>query len=98
MARKIADCRQFPSENGCTLTITGEEAEVMAAAIAHAVTAHHHVDDEELRSWLRANLEDEATVDREQRICASQPPRGQSFPRGVWDTRRDVDHGGDDDC
>jgi hypothetical protein len=46
------------------LTIIGEEEEVMAAATAHAVSVHHHVDDEELRSWLLANLEDEATADR----------------------------------
>ena len=59
MTRKVADCRRFPSDIGCTLTIAGEEEEVMAAATAHAVSAHHHADDEELRSWLRANLEDE---------------------------------------
>jgi predicted small metal-binding protein len=62
VARKVADCRRFPSENGCTLTIAGEEEEVMAAAIAHAISAHHHADDTELRSWLRSNLEDEATA------------------------------------
>ena len=28
MARKIADCRDFPSEMNCTLTISGEEDEV----------------------------------------------------------------------
>lgn len=64
MARKVADCRKFPSENGCTLTIAGEEDEVMLAATAHAISVHHHADDEELRSWLRENLEDEATADR----------------------------------
>jgi hypothetical protein len=25
MARKMADCRRFPSESNCTLTIIGEE-------------------------------------------------------------------------
>jgi hypothetical protein len=59
MTRKVADCRQFPSENGCTLTIAGEEEEVMVAAVAHAVTVHHHPDDDELRSWLHTNLQDE---------------------------------------
>ena len=39
MARKVADCRDFPSENGCTLTISGEEDEVvLAAATQHAVS------------------------------------------------------------
>ena len=60
MSRKIADCRDFPSEKGCTLTISGEEDEVVAAASQHAVAAHGHEDNEELRSWLRANLKDEA--------------------------------------
>ena len=29
MARKVADCREMPSESGCTLTIAGEEDEVV---------------------------------------------------------------------
>jgi predicted small metal-binding protein len=62
MARKVADCRRFPSESGCTLTISGEQDEVLAAAVAHAVSAHNHADNDELRSWLRDNLEDEAVT------------------------------------
>lgn len=30
--RKIADCRDFPSETNCTLAISGEEEEVVRAA------------------------------------------------------------------
>ena len=56
MGRKIADCRDFPSENGCTLTISGEEDEVVTAATQHAVSAHGHEDTDEVRSWLRQNL------------------------------------------
>jgi predicted small metal-binding protein len=59
MSRKVADCRDFPSENGCTLTIAGEEDEVMAAAAQHAATVHGHADDDELRTWLKSNLKDE---------------------------------------
>ena len=59
MSRKIADCRDFPSESGCTLTIVGEEDEVIAAAAQHAVAVHGHADNEELRSWLKNNLKDE---------------------------------------
>jgi Protein of unknown function (DUF1059) len=59
MTRKVADCRRFPSDNGCTLTISGEEDEVLAAAVQHAVSAHGHEDDAELRTWLQANLVDE---------------------------------------
>ncbi len=59
MGRKVADCRDFPSEVGCTLTISGEEDEVMQAAIQHAVAVHGHDDTEEVRTWLRQNLKDE---------------------------------------
>jgi hypothetical protein len=60
MGRKIADCRDFPSENSCTLTISGEEDEVVIAATQHAVSTHGHEDTEEVRTWLRQNLKDEA--------------------------------------
>jgi hypothetical protein len=62
MGRKVADCRDFPSESGCTLTISGEQDEVIAAAVLHAGAVHGHADDDELRSWLRENLKDEVTV------------------------------------
>jgi len=54
--RKVADCRDYPSEVGCTLTIAGEEDEVLAAAVQHAVSVHGHDDTEDLRAWLRDNL------------------------------------------
>lgn len=60
MARKVADCRQFPSESGCTLTIAGEEEEVVRAAAMHAVDVHGHEDTPELREQIRKMLEDEA--------------------------------------
>jgi predicted small metal-binding protein len=59
MTRKVADCRDFPSENNCTLTIAGEEGEVMTAAVQHAVSAHGHEDSGELRTWLSEHLKDE---------------------------------------
>lgn len=62
MSRKIADCRDMPSESGCTLTLTGEEDEVVAAACRHAVTAHGHTDTEELRDAVRAGLRDAPVV------------------------------------
>ena len=31
--RKVADCRQFPSEKNCSLTIAGTEEEVVKVAI-----------------------------------------------------------------
>jgi len=62
MGRKVADCRDFPNEVGCTLTISGEEDEVVAAAAQHASTVHGHTDGEELRGWLKDNLKDETPV------------------------------------
>lgn len=60
MSRKIADCRDFPSESGCTLTIAGEEAEVIRAASEHAVSVHGHEPGPDLEVGVRAMLKDEA--------------------------------------
>jgi hypothetical protein len=59
MTRKVADCRQFPSESGCTLTLSGEEDEVLRAAVLHAVHHHGHEDTPELREQIRSMLKDE---------------------------------------
>lgn len=60
--RKVADCREFPSEKNCSLTISGTEEEVVAAATEHAVSAHGHADTPELREQLRGMLKDEVPV------------------------------------
>jgi predicted transglutaminase-like cysteine proteinase len=57
--RKVADCRRFPSEKKCTLTIAGTEQEVLSVAVWHAVQAHGHKDTPELRKQIRAMLADE---------------------------------------
>lgn len=62
VSRKVADCRDFPSDSGCTLTISGEEEEVVRAATQHAVSVHGHEDTEEVRTWLRQNLKDEVSA------------------------------------
>ncbi|MGW7367432.1 DUF1059 domain-containing protein [Streptomyces sp. NPDC054841] len=59
MTRKVADCRRFPSETNCTLTIAGEEEEVLRAATEHAVSVHGHEDSAELREQISNMLEDE---------------------------------------
>jgi cytochrome P450 len=59
MTRKVADCRDFPSETGCTLSISGTEMEVLQAAAEHAVSTHGHVDGPELRAQIRDMLKDE---------------------------------------
>jgi len=58
MARKMVDCRTMPSDINCTLTIAGEEDEVLDAAAAHAVAKHGHEDTAELREGLRSALMD----------------------------------------
>jgi hypothetical protein len=57
--RKIADCRRFESDTGCTLTIIGEEEELIGTAAQHAVSVHGHEDTPELREQIREMLEPE---------------------------------------
>jgi len=59
MARKVIDCRDMPNEVGCTLTISGQEEEVLVAAAAHAASVHGHQDTPELKTALRGMLKDE---------------------------------------
>jgi predicted small metal-binding protein len=57
--RVVADCRLFPSENNCTLTIAGTEDEVLTAAVQHAIASHGHTNSPELRNEIRKLLKDE---------------------------------------
>ena len=57
MARMMADCRRWPSDSNCSLTIIGEEDEVLEAAVQHAVTVHSHEDTPENREKIREFLE-----------------------------------------
>ena len=59
MARMMADCRRFESDSNCSLTIIGEEDEVVEAAAQHAVSGHQHEDTPELREEVRGMLEPE---------------------------------------
>ncbi|MFE2290231.1 DUF1059 domain-containing protein [Streptomyces sp. NPDC059452] len=59
MTRKVADCRKYPSETNCSLTLTGEEDEVVRAANEHAASVHGHENGPELREQIRGMLEDE---------------------------------------
>ena len=61
--RVMIDCRNTPSQNNCSLCISGTEEEVMAVAVPHAVHAHGHKDTAELREMIRnALVEDKLTV------------------------------------
>ena len=57
MARVMADCRRWPSESNCSLTIVGEEDEVIGAAAEHAASVHGHEDTPGLRDQVRELLE-----------------------------------------
>jgi predicted small metal-binding protein len=54
--RKAIDCRDHPSERGCTLRIEGTEEEVLDTAVNHAITSHAHTDNPELREQIRSLL------------------------------------------
>ena len=56
MARKYIECRQFLSNNSCTLAISGTEDEVLDLAVLHAVVSHDRDDPHELREQLRLLL------------------------------------------
>lgn len=60
--RKVADCRDYPSDANCTLTIAGEEEEVVNAAAMHAQDVHDEQDTPELREQIRGMLKDEIAV------------------------------------
>jgi uncharacterized protein DUF1059 len=71
--RKIADCRRYESDNNCTLTIIGEEDEVLDVAAMHAVAAHGHTEGPELREQIRSILETEDSYVRGQREALPFP-------------------------
>jgi hypothetical protein len=54
--RRTIDCRETPNDVGCSLTISGEPDELVAAAVQHAVTVHGHHDDAQLHDMLRGSL------------------------------------------
>jgi predicted small metal-binding protein len=59
MERKFIDCREFPSEMNCTLTLVADsEGELLEAAVQHAVAVHGHQDTPELRDQIRSGIKD----------------------------------------
>jgi predicted small metal-binding protein len=59
MARKYVDCRQFPSETKCTVTISADsENELMEVAVQHAVAVHGHKDTPEFREQLKQTIKE----------------------------------------
>jgi predicted small metal-binding protein len=59
MARKVIDCREFPSEMNCTIAIAADTAdELVEVAVAHAIDTHGHDDTPELREQLRGAIKE----------------------------------------
>jgi predicted small metal-binding protein len=65
MARKYVDCRDYPSQIKCSLRLSGEEEEVIRAAIDHAVSVHGHQNTPEFRAQLRQSLQEEPDTSEE---------------------------------
>jgi hypothetical protein len=60
MAKRVkVDCRRYPSEKACTVTISGSVEEVVELGWLHAKIHHAHKDEEEkgLKDWIRNNAE-----------------------------------------
>ncbi|MGA8574618.1 MAG: DUF1059 domain-containing protein [Candidatus Cybelea sp.] len=59
MARKVIDCREYPSEMNCTIAIWADsDDEVVEAAAQHAIAVHKHADSPELRTMLRSAVKE----------------------------------------
>lgn len=60
MAQRVkVDCRKYPSDKACTVTISGSVDEVVELGWLHAKVHHAHKDEEEkgLKDWIRGNAE-----------------------------------------
>jgi hypothetical protein len=73
MSRMMADCRRFPSESNCSLTIIGEEEEVVRAAADHAAAVHGHENTAGLHKQIREFLEPADTYSNEPRAHEAMP-------------------------
>jgi predicted small metal-binding protein len=73
VTRMMADCRRWPSDLNCSLTIIGEEEEVVRAAAEHAASVHGHEDTPELRQQLREFLEPAASYSNAPRAQEPMP-------------------------
>ncbi len=61
MARMYIDCRQYPSEMNCSVSIAADsKKELIDAATQHAVTVHGHKDSPELREQIGKMIKEQA--------------------------------------
>ena len=60
MSRKYIDCREYPSQMNCTVTIFADsDVELLEAAVQHAVSIHGHEDSPDLREQLHKAFREE---------------------------------------
>lgn len=59
MSRSVIDCRELPSEAGCSLQMSGEPEELERAAVVHALDVHKEEDTPELHRMIRASMRPE---------------------------------------
>lgn len=81
MSRKYIDCRDFPSDAHCTVAISADdEDELLAVAVQHAVSVHHHADSPELRQQIRAMIKDGMPAAQALPGAAAQGGQGAGRP------------------
>jgi predicted small metal-binding protein len=57
MSRKYIDCREFPGDIKCSLALSADsEAELIEAAVQHAVAVHGMTDGPELRKDIKEGI------------------------------------------
>ena len=62
MSRKTVDCRESPNKENCTLSVSGEENEVVRACVEHAVSVHGAKDSPELQKQIRAIMKEDTSA------------------------------------
>lgn len=63
MNRKYIDCREFPSEVHCSVSISADsDKELIEAAVQHAVAVHRHQDTAELREQIRQSMKESSSA------------------------------------
>jgi predicted small metal-binding protein len=55
MSRKYIDCRDYPSDINCSIALSADsDAELLEAAVQHAVAVHGFQDNAEFRQELKS--------------------------------------------
>lgn len=63
MARMFIDCRNYPSEMNCTISIAADNRqELIDAAVQHAVAVHGHADGPQLREMIAQAIQQESAA------------------------------------